>query len=597
MPENQSKYDRLINDAKQVSAVRGAVVHPCDESSLSGVVQAAANGLLIPVLVGPAQRIKSVAREHDLDIGAFELIDVGHSEAAAARAVQLIHEGKAELLMKGRLHTDELMRAVTASATGLRTARRISHVFIMDVPTYPETLFIADAAINIAPDLDAKRDIIQNTIDLFVHLGLGTPRVAILSAVETVTTKIPSTIEAAALCKMAERGQITGGVLDGPLAFDNAIDPEAAEIKGIRSAVAGRAQILIVPDLEAGNMLAKNLTFMLKADAAGLVLGARVPIVLTSRAELGADASCLLRCRRALCRCPSAHIESHADVTMMDTILVVNSGSSSLKFQVFEIAGPATLKRLVKGQLDGIGTQPRLRVKGSDDAILIDRTYAPEVVGDVSAAIGVASAWLKETQNLAPIAVGHRVVHGGPDYDRPVLVDDQVLANLARLTSLAPLHQPHNLAPIGTLLARVPKLPQVACFDTAFHRGHDPIVDHYAIPERFYARGIRRYGFHGLSYEYVAERLREVAPDAAKGRAIIAHLGSGASLCAVLEGRSIDSTLGFTALDGLPMGTRPGQLDPGVVLHLLSEEGMTVAEVQNSALPGVRSEGIVRQQQ
>jgi phosphate acetyltransferase len=285
MPENQSKYDRLINDAKQVSAVRGAVVHPCDESSLSGVVQAAANGLLIPVLVGPAQRIKSVAREHDLDIGAFELIDVGHSEAAAARAVQLIHEGKAELLMKGRLHTDELMRAVTASATGLRTARRISHVFIMDVPTYPETLFIADAAINIAPDLDAKRDIIQNTIDLFVHLGLGTPRVAILSAVETVTTKIPSTIEAAALCKMAERGQITGGVLDGPLAFDNAIDPEAAEIKGIRSAVAGRAQILIVPDLEAGNMLAKNLTFMLKADAAGLVLGARVPIVLTSRAD------------------------------------------------------------------------------------------------------------------------------------------------------------------------------------------------------------------------------------------------------------------------------------------------------------------------
>ena len=241
---------------------------------------------------------------------AFELIDVAHSEAAAAKAVQLIHEGKAELLMKGSLHTDELMRAVTASATGLRTARRISHVFMMDVPTYPETLFIADAAINIAPDLDAKRDIVQNAIDLFVQLGLGTPRVAILSAVETVTTKIPSTIEAAALCKMAERGQITGGVLDGPLAFDNAIDPEAAEIKGIRSAVAGRAQILIVPDLEAGNMLAKNLTFMLKADAAGLVLGARVPIVLTSRAELGADASCLLRCRRALCRCPSARGES-----------------------------------------------------------------------------------------------------------------------------------------------------------------------------------------------------------------------------------------------------------------------------------------------
>jgi phosphate acetyltransferase len=285
MSDSQSKYDRLINRAKQASAVRCAVVHPCDESSLTGVVQAAQNGLLVPILVGPAQRIKTIAREHDLDIDSFELVDVAHSEAAAARAVQLVHEGKAELLMKGSLHTDELMRAVTASATGLRTARRISHVFIMDVPSYPETLFIADAAINIAPDLDAKRDIVQNTIDLFVQVGLGTPRVAILSAVETVTTKIPSTIEAAALCKMAERGQITGGVLDGPLAFDNAIDPQAAETKGIRSAVAGRAQILIVPDLEAGNMLAKNLTFMLKADAAGLVLGARVPIILTSRAD------------------------------------------------------------------------------------------------------------------------------------------------------------------------------------------------------------------------------------------------------------------------------------------------------------------------
>jgi len=303
MSESWSKYDRLINGAKQVAAVRGAVVHPCDESSLRGVVQAAANGLLIPVLVGPARRVESIAREHDLDIAAFELIDVAHSEAAAAKAVQLIHEGKAELLIKGSLHTDELMRAVTASATGLRTARRISHVFMMDVPNYSEKLFIADAAINIAPDLDAKRDIVQNTIDLFVQLGLGTPRVAILSAVETVTTKIPSTIEAAALCKMAERGQITGGVVDGPLAFDNAIDSRAAEIKGIRSAVAGRAQILIVPNLEAGNMLAKNLTFMLKADAAGLVLGARVPIVLTSRADS-------VRTRLASCAAAVLHADA-----------------------------------------------------------------------------------------------------------------------------------------------------------------------------------------------------------------------------------------------------------------------------------------------
>jgi phosphate acetyltransferase len=213
------------------------------------------------------------------------VVDAPHSDAAAAQAVQIIRESKGELLMKGSLHTDELMRAVASSQTGLRTARRISHVFIMDVPTYPETLFITDAAINIFPDLEAKRDIVQNAIDLFTQVGLGTPRVAILSAVETVTPKIPSTIEAAALCKMADRGQITGGVLDGPLAFDNAIDPQAAEIKGIKSAVAGRAQILVVPDLEAGNMLAKNLTFLAKADAAGIVLGARVPIILTSRAD------------------------------------------------------------------------------------------------------------------------------------------------------------------------------------------------------------------------------------------------------------------------------------------------------------------------
>ena len=240
---------------------------------------------LSATLVGPAAKINNVAREHNLDIGKCELVDVAHSDAAASKAVELIRAGQGELLMKGSLHTDELMRPVTASATGLRTERRISHVFIMDVPTYPETLFITDAAINIFPDLDAKRDIVQNAIDLFTQIGLGKPRVAILSAVETVTTKIPSTIDAAALCKMADRGQITGAILDGPLAFDNAIDPEAARIKGIHSPVAGRAQILVVPDLEAGNMLAKNLVYLSKADSAGLVLGARVPIVLTSRAD------------------------------------------------------------------------------------------------------------------------------------------------------------------------------------------------------------------------------------------------------------------------------------------------------------------------
>jgi phosphate acetyltransferase len=280
-----SKYDRLIARAQGVAAAKTIVVYPCDETSLQGATDAAKAGIIIPILVGPAAKISAVARENDLDIRTFELVDVPDSEGAAAKSVELVHESKGELLMKGSLHTDELMREVTSGKTGLRTARRISHVFIMDVPTYSETLFVTDAAINIFPDLDAKRDIIQNAIDLHSQTGLGTPRVAILSAVETVTAKIPSTIDAAALCKMADRGQITGGILDGPLAFDNAIDPEAAKIKGIKSEVAGRAQILVVPDLEAGNMLAKNLTFLAKADAAGIVLGARVPVVLTSRAD------------------------------------------------------------------------------------------------------------------------------------------------------------------------------------------------------------------------------------------------------------------------------------------------------------------------
>jgi phosphate acetyltransferase len=282
---SHSKYDRLIAAAKSIPPAATLVVHPCDESSLRGVVEAAAAGLITPTLVGPAPKIKEVASRHGIDIAAFEIADAPHSEAAAAKAVELIHEAEGEMLMKGSLHTDELMRSVTAK-TGLRTERRISHVFVMDVPAYAETLLITDAAINIFPDLECKRDIIQNAIDLFIQAGFGPlPRVAILSAVETVTPKIPSTIEAAALCKMADRGQITGGLLDGPLAFDNAIDKEAARIKGVKSEVAGRAQILVVPDLEAGNMLAKNLAYFAKADGAGIVLGARVPIVLTSRSD------------------------------------------------------------------------------------------------------------------------------------------------------------------------------------------------------------------------------------------------------------------------------------------------------------------------
>ena len=280
-----SKYERLIAAARDGTPAVTIIAHPCDETSLRGAMDAASEGLIEPVLVGPEAKIRGLAAEHGIDLTGRQVVDAPHSHAAAAAAVALIREGKGELLMKGSLHTDELMKEVAASATGLRTERRISHVFVMDAPGHPDTLFITDAAINIFPTLDDKRDIVQNAIDLWTGIGLGTPKVAILSAVETVTTKIPSTIEAAALCKMAERGQITGGLLDGPLAFDNAIDPEAARIKGIASPVAGHGQILVVPDLEAGNMLAKNLTFLAHADAAGIVLGARVPIVLTSRAD------------------------------------------------------------------------------------------------------------------------------------------------------------------------------------------------------------------------------------------------------------------------------------------------------------------------
>jgi acetate kinase len=265
----------------------------------------------------------------------------------------------------------------------------------------------------------------------------------------------------------------------------------------------------------------------------------------------------------------------------MDTILVVNAGSSSVKFQIFSVEGEGKLKRLIKGQMDGIGSRPRLRASGADSDPLADRAYPIESVPDVPAAMGIAGGWLRDELRISPVAVGHRVVHGGPDYDRPVLIDHGVIARLERFVALAPLHQPHNLAPIRSLLANFPALPQVACFDTAFHRTHDAVADYYAIPYQLHAEGVRRYGFHGLSYEYVAKTLPQVAPEVAKGRVIVAHLGSGASMCALKGGRSTESTMGFTALDGLPMGTRPGQIDPGVLLYLISEKGMSASNAQN----------------
>jgi acetate kinase len=265
----------------------------------------------------------------------------------------------------------------------------------------------------------------------------------------------------------------------------------------------------------------------------------------------------------------------------MDTILVVNAGSSSVKFQVFSIEGEGNIRRLIKGQMDGIGSRPRLRASGADSDPLADRAYPIESVPDIPAAMGIAGGWLRDELRINPMAVGHRVVHGGPTYDRPVLIDHGVVARLERFVALAPLHQPHNLVPIRSLLANFPNLPQVACFDTAFHRTHDAVADHYAIPHQLHAQGVRRYGFHGLSYEYIAKTLAQIAPDVAQGRVIVAHLGSGASMCALKQGRSAESTMGFTALDGLPMGTRPGQIDPGVVLYLIAEKGMSASNVQN----------------
>jgi phosphate acetyltransferase len=297
------KYEALLERCRSLEPVPTAVAHPCEASALAGAVEAGHKGLIAPILVGPEEKMREIAMQSGIDLGKSKIVDAAHSHAAAAKAVELVRHGTAELLMKGSLHTDELLAAVVARETGLRTGRRISHVFIMDVPTYHKVLIVTDAAINIAPALDDKVDIVQNAIDLAVSLGVSTPKVAILAAVETVNSKMPATIDAAALCKMADRGQIKGGLLDGPLAFDNAISKDAAKIKGIRSDVAGDPDILLAPDLEAGNMLAKQLSFLANADSAGLVLGARVPIILTSRAD---------SVRSRIASCAVAMLAAHA---------------------------------------------------------------------------------------------------------------------------------------------------------------------------------------------------------------------------------------------------------------------------------------------
>jgi len=304
------KYDALIARCRGLAPVPTAVVHPCDETSLGGAIEAAEAGIIRPLLVGPTPKIRAVAETLRLDLGPYEIVDAPHSHAAAEKGVELVRLGKAELLMKGSLHTDELLAEVVRKDTGLRTERRISHVFCMDVPTYHKPLFITDAAVNIFPSLEDKVDIVKNAIELAQALGIKEPKIAILSAVETVNPKIPSTIDAAALCKMAGRQQITGGVLDGPLAFDNAISRDAAEIKHIKSEVCGEADILLVPDLEAGNMLVKELSYLADADSAGIVLGARVPIILTSRADI-------VRARMASCAVAALYAHSRRTAAVL----------------------------------------------------------------------------------------------------------------------------------------------------------------------------------------------------------------------------------------------------------------------------------------
>jgi phosphotransacetylase len=297
------KYEALLERCKRLDPVPTAVAHPCEASALEGAIEAGQKRLITPILVGPSSKIAEVAKAAGIKLDGIRVVDAPHSHGSAARAVELVRQGEAELLMKGSLHTDELLAAVVARETGLRTARRLSHVFIMDVPTYHKVLIVTDAAINIAPTLEDKVDIVQNAIDLVISLGNKKPKVAILAAVETVTSKMPATIDAAALCKMADRGQITGAVIDGPLAFDNAISKDAAKTKGIKSEVAGDPDILLTPDLESGNILAKQLTFLANADSAGVVLGAKVPIILTSRAD---------SVRSRIASCAVAMLAAHA---------------------------------------------------------------------------------------------------------------------------------------------------------------------------------------------------------------------------------------------------------------------------------------------
>ena len=380
--QREDRFSVLLDEAAVLEAMPTAVVHPCSDDALIGPIQAAERDLIKPILVGPEAKIRAIAEAEGLDISPYPLIDVAHSHQAAERAVAMVRAGEAEILMKGSLHTDELLHAVLQRDTGIRTERRLSHCFLLAVPTYARPFILTDAAINIAPDLTTKRDICQNAIDIARAMGIEQPKVAILAAVESVNPAMPATLDAAALCKMADRGQIKGAILDGPLAFDNAADEEAARTKGIVSPVAGKADILLVPDLEAGNMLAKQLIFMAHAEAAGIVAGAQVPIVLTSRADsvrtrLASCAVAALLVKAA--REGDGRSQSRGALVMTQGILVINAGSSSIKFAGYRSAGAAEPEFLGKGQVEGLRTEPKFTCKDADGSLLGEHRWSAPI--------------------------------------------------------------------------------------------------------------------------------------------------------------------------------------------------------------------------
>ena len=510
-------YPALIERCSSLEPLATAIAHPCDESSLQGAIEAAEARLIRPILVGPEAKIRAVAERCGIDLAPYEVVEAAHSHAAAAQAVAIVRAGEAQALMKGSLHTDELMAEVVRKEVGLRTERRISHAFIMDVPTYPKALVVTDAAINIFPDLETKADIVRNAIDMAHAFGREMPKVAILSAVETVTPKIPSTIDAAALCKMAERGQITGASAGWPLGLrqrdqQGGGGDQEHPLRGrgrcrhpAGARPRGRQHPRQAAHVPGQCRCRRHRAGRARADHPDLArrYRARPPGVVRDRHPAG---------RLAPAGGRDASVTSQPGcLAMPDAVLTINAGSSSLKFSLWRVGGDGEPTPALEGEIEGIGTEPHMKAKDAKGQELVDRRWQDAGM-DHAAFLGVLRDWLREQLGDARLAgVGHRVVHGGTEFAAPVRIDEAVLARLEKLCALAPLHQPHNLAGIRAVAAAQPDLPQVACFDTAFHRAHPELADWFALPRRFHDDGIRRYGFHGLSYEYIASTLPAIS--------------------------------------------------------------------------------------